>query len=115
MHAMGLRKPSIELETGLTTEFFPVTAIANSGEIAGGSMHRNHGGYGSDPIQGVPELLARDRPDLLLDRSCPLDSHTQGREAIGEVAADQARHFGFAGVCVSPTAGCRLPRERLGA
>jgi hypothetical protein len=57
--------------------------------------------------------VARDRPDLapLIDHSL-LDPH-QGREAI-ERTCDEARHFGFAGVCVA-SRWLPLARERLGA
>ncbi|NQV10072.1 MAG: deoxyribose-phosphate aldolase [Cyanobacteria bacterium] len=56
--------------------------------------------------------MARDRPDLapLIDHAL-LDPH-QGREAI-ERCCDQARHFGFAGVCVS-SRWLPVARERLG-
>jgi deoxyribose-phosphate aldolase len=56
--------------------------------------------------------LARDRPDLapLIDHAL-LDPH-QGREAI-ERCCDQARHFGFAGVCVA-SRWLAVARERLG-
>ncbi len=57
--------------------------------------------------------MARDRPDLapLIDHSL-LDPH-QGHEAI-ERTCDEARHFGFAGVCVA-SRWLPLARERLGA
>ncbi|MCP9849065.1 deoxyribose-phosphate aldolase [Cyanobium sp. Morenito 9A2] len=57
--------------------------------------------------------MARDRPDLapLIDHAL-LDPH-QGREAIERIC-DEARHFGFAGVCVA-SRWMPVARERLGA
>jgi deoxyribose-phosphate aldolase len=67
-------------------------------------------GFRADPNQG---RVSRERPDLapLIDHAL-LDPH-QGREAIIR-CCDEARHFGFAGVCVA-SRWVGLARERCPA
>jgi deoxyribose-phosphate aldolase len=82
---------------------------------------RNHGGYWGDStariliqpcaLPGASRL--RDLPDLapLIDHAL-LDPH-QGSEAVLR-CCDEARHFGFAGVCLA-SRWLPLARERLGS
>jgi len=85
-------------------DFFMFTAIAKAVKNFKGGLSRNTRRYGSDPNpKEFLDFLAAIALTLLLsDRSCPAsDPQPRSGGDLGGCPADQARHFGFAGVCVS--------------